>query len=428
MCLTIPAKIKSLDKNIAEIIQGDNYKKIDISLLNNLKVGDWILYTNKFAIKKIDSTEAKEITDLLDLRPNLEIKGVSNRLIKVLEMAQLHELNLSDIEYLLKIKNKNDLEFLYSEADVIRQANLKDFFCIHGIIEFSNYCQNNCDYCGLRQGNKNIKRFRMSIKEIVGTAVSAVKKKGYKLLVLQSGEDYFYNDEKLVKIIKEIKNRCRVFIFVSIGERGKGCYEKLKEAGVSGVLFRFETANNRLFKKIHSQGKNYKNRLKHLELFKKLGYFIATGSLIGLPGQNVKDLANDILLMKKFAQMVSMGPFIPTENTPMARVKKGDWTSEEKIELNLKMIAIMRLIKKKARIPVVTALETLAGSEIRKKALSSGANSLMFNLTPAKYRPYYKIYGNKFYQKENVWEKYGLFKEVESYKMLEKRMAEELNI
>lgn len=428
MCLTIPAKIKFLNKNVAEILQGENLKKIDVSLLNNLKIGDWILYTNKFAVKKIDSTEAREITDLLDSRPNSEIKGVSRRLIKILEKAQLKELSLTDIEYLLKIKNKNDLEFLYSEADVIRQANLKDFFCIHGIIEFSNYCHNDCDYCGLRQGNKNIKRLRMSVKEIVETAVAVVKKKGYKLIVLQSGEDYFYTDEKLVKLIKEIKKRCRVFIFVSIGERGYECYKKLREAGASGVLFRFETSNPRLFKKIHPDGKNLKNRLKHLKFFKKLGYFIASGSLIGLPGQTIRDLANDILMMKKWAQMVSMGPFIPTENTPLFEIKKNDWTKNEKIDLNLKMIAIMRLVKKKARIPVVTALETLAGSDIRKKALSSGANSLMFNLTPAKYRPYYKIYGNKFYQKENVWEKYGLFKEVESYKMLEKRMNEELDI
>lgn len=428
MCLTIPAKIKSLDNNIAEIIQGENLKKIDVSLLNNLKVGDWILYTNKFAIKKIDSTEAKEITDLLDSRSNSEIKGVSKRLIKILEKAQLQELNLSDIEYLLKIKNKKDLEFLYSEADVVRQANLKDFFCIHGIIEFSNYCRNDCDYCGLRKSNKVIKRFRMNVKEIVETAVNAVKKRGYKLLVLQSGEDYFYSDEKLVKIIKEIKKRCRVFIFLSVGERGYDCYEKLRKAGVSGVLFRFETSNYWLFKKIHPQGKNFKNRLKHLEFFKKIGYFIATGSLIGLPGQTIRDLANDILMMKKWAQMVSMGPFIPTENTPLAKPKKDNWSKELKVEMTLKMIAIMRLVKKKARIPVVTALETLAGSEIRKKALSSGANSLMFNLTPAKYRSFYKIYGDKFYQQENVWEKYGLFKEVESYKMLEKRMAEELNI
>lgn len=428
MCLTIPAKIKSLNKNIAEIVQGKNLKEIDVSLLNSLKVGDWILYTNKFAIKKIDSIEAKEITDLLDSRSNPEIKGVSRRLIKILEKTQLQELNLSDIEYLLKIKNKKDLEFLYSEADVIRQANLKDFFCIHGIIEFSNYCRNDCAYCGLHQANKNIERYRMSVREVVDTAMAAVKKKGYKLLVLQSGEDYFYTDEKLAEIIKKIKNKCRVFIFMSVGERGYKCYKKMRQAGASGVLFRFETSNPQLFKKFHPQGKSLKNRLQHLKFFKKLGYFIATGSLIGLPGQTIKDLARDILMMKKWAHMVSMGPFIPMDNTPLAKVKTGGWTKKEKIELNLKMIAIMRLVKKGARIPVVTALETLAGQEIRKKVLSSGANSLMFNLTPAKYRPLYKIYGNKFYQKENVWEKYGLFKEVESYKMLEKRMAEELNI
>tara|TARA_Y100000310_G_scaffold47591_1_gene44151 strand:- start:6377 stop:7165 length:789 start_codon:yes stop_codon:yes gene_type:complete len=260
----------------------------------------------------------------------------------------------------------------------------------------------------------------MNIDEIVKTAHKAVDQRGYKLLVLQSGEDYFYTDEMLCEIIQKIKKKCRVFIFMSIGERGHNCYKKIKQAGASGVLFRFETSNPKLFKKLHPNGKNLKNRFKHLKFMKKLGYFIATGSIIGLPNQTTEDLADDILIMKKWAHMISMGPFVPCNNTPLGSTLNGD------PEINLKMIAITRLLMKTARIPVVTAFETLLGEEGRKKALQAGANALMFNLTPAKYRSLYKIYPDKYFKKEDMWEKYGLFKHEESYKMLKQRMQKAL--
>jgi len=211
-----------------------------------------------------------------------------------------------------------------------------------------------------------------------------------------------------------------VFIFMSVGERGYQCYRRMKEEGASGVLFRFETANPKLFKKFHPKGKNFINRFEHLKFLKELGYFIATGSIVGLPGQTTEDLADDILMMKKWAHMISMGPFVPCGDTPIGNFPQGD------VEMNLKMTAISRLLMKSARIPVVTALETLAGEEGRRRSLEAGANSLMFNLTPARFRSLYKIYPDKFYQEGSIWEKYGLFKYEESYKMLEERMQEEL--
>jgi len=228
-----------------------------------------------------------------------------------------------------------------------------------------------------------------------------------------------------VEIIRKIKEKCRAFVFMSVGERGKECYEKMKKAGASGVLFRFETSNSELFKKLHPTGKNLKNRLEHLRLMKEMGYYIATGSLIGLPGQTADDLAEDILMTKKWANMVSMGPFIPAENTPL--FEDSSFSKEKKIDMNLKMIAILRLMMKSARIPVVTALETLGGEDVRRKAFWAGANSLMLNLTPSQHRPLYRIYDDKFYKADNIWEKYGLFKYEESYKMLEERMTKELS-
>lgn len=421
MCLTIPAQVIKLENNHAVIRSSNGIKEVRGLLIPNLKVGDWILYINNLALEKISKNDAQEIIDLLENSQNVDIAKLSDQFKNIIEASRFRDLTRDEIIYLLNTQGL-EKEALFSEANIIRKTYLKDFICIHGIIEFSNFCKNDCLYCGLRKENRALSRFRMSIDEIVGTAEKAVHKKGYKLLILQSGEDYFYTTEILCEIIKKIKKKCRVFIFISIGERDYECYKKMKEAGASGVLFRFETSNPELFKKLHPQGKNFKKRFEHLKFMRELGYFIATGSLIGLPGQTIKDLADDILTMKKWAHMISMGPFLPCDNTPLGSSPCGD------VEMNFKMSAILRLLMKKARIPVVTALETLAGEEGRKRALQAGANSLMFNLTPAEYRPLYKIYPDKFYQEESIWEKYGLFKYEESYKMLEERMQKELDI
>lgn len=433
MCLTIPAQVIKLENNQAVIRSGNEVKEVKGPLISNLKVGDWILYINNLALEKISKKDAKEIIELLESSQNVNVAKLSGQFRNIIEASRLRDLTKKEIIYLLNTQ-EFEKEALFSEANIIRKTYLKDFICIHGIIEFSNFCKNDCLYCGLRTENHILPRYRMRVDEIVDTAEWAVHKKGYKLLVLQSGEDYFYTTEILCEIIKKIKKKCRVFIFVSIGERGYECYKKMKEAGASGVLFRFETSNPELFKKLHPQGKprrnltkgkiltgkNFKRRFEHLKFMRELGYFIATGSLIGLPGQTVEDLADDILATKKWAHMVSMGPFIPCDNTPLSSSPSGD------VEMNLKMIAILRLLMKRIRIPVTTALESLAGEKGRRRALQAGANSLMFNLTPAKYRSLYKIYPDKFYQEESLWEKYGLFKYEESYKMLEERMQKEL--
>jgi biotin synthase len=419
MCLTIPAKVIKLEANQAVIRDNNSTKKISILLVPDLRVGDWVLYIGDLALQKISKSDAQEIMELLESSQKIDISKLSQKFKRIIQSSQLRQLNKKEIIYLLKTEGI-EKEALFSEANVVRKNYLADFICIHGIIEFSNYCKNDCLYCGLRVQNKKIKRYRLSVDEIVKTAINAVNKKGYKLLILQSGDDDYYSDEMLCQIIKKIKARARVFIFMSVGERDYEGYKKMKEAGASGMLFRFETSNQNLFKKLHPKGKDFKKRFDHLKFLKKLGYFIATGFIVGLPGQTIEDLADDILKVKKWGHMISIGPFAPCDNTPLFNSPQGD------VEMNLKMIAILRLLMKKARIPVVTALETLAGEEGRKRALRAGANSLMLNLTPAKFRSLYKIYPNKFYQNKSYWEKYGLFKYEESYNMLEERMQEEL--
>jgi biotin synthase len=420
MCLTIPAQITKLEEGKAVVRENNRFKQVRISLVPDLKVGDWILYINDLALEKIPKNEAKKIWELLKApHQKIDISKLSGKFKDIIQASKSRDLTKKEIAYLLQTKGLEQ-KALFSEANLVRKTYIKDFICIHGIIEFSNFCKNDCFYCGLRMENKKLKRYRMSIDEIVKRADWAVNKKGYKLLVLQSGEDYFYTDDMLAEIIRKIKERRRVFVFMSVGERGYDCYKKMKDAGASGTLFRFETSNPELFKRLHPQGKKIESRFEHLRFMKELGYFIATGSIIGLPGQTIEDMVDDILVIQKYGHMVSMGPFVPCDNTPFSEEKAGD------PEMNLKMMAVLRLLMPGARIPAVTALKTLLGEEGRKRALLAGANSLMFNLTPAKYRPLYKIYPNKFFKKEEMWENYGLFKYEESYKMLEERMTKEI--
>jgi len=189
-------------------------------------------------------------------------------------------------------------------------------------------------------------------------------------------------------IIKKIKKCCDVLLFLSIGERSADAYGKFYDAGARGVLFRFETSNPEIYKKLHPTSV-FEERINHLRFMCKQGYLIATGSLIGLPGQTEEDLVNDILLTKSLgADMYSFGPFIPHPDTPLADTKKTD------VSTILKIIALSRLADSNAKIVVTTALETL-GMENRKAGLLAGANSLMINVTPMKYRKLYSIYPNR---------------------------------
>jgi len=423
MCLTIPGQVVEIDDQKALIKTFNGKRQVNIELLSSVKVGDWLLASTDLAVKKIKVKDAKEILELLRGKKLTDTKNVSLKFKEIFKNAQIKNLTKEEIVYLLKTEGQ-EKEALFSEADAICKENLKDFICLHAIIEFSNHCVNNCLYCGLRSENKTIKRYRMSVSEIVKVASDAVDKIGYKMVVLQSGADKEYTDEMLVEVIRKIKLKSRCFIFVSVGERSVDCYKKMKKAGASGVLFRFETSNKKLYNSLHPENTlkgGLKNRLTLLREIKKMGYYISSGPMIGLPGQTIGDLAEDIFMTKKLGVgMVSMGPFIPCDNTPLKDMEHGD------VELSLKMIAVSRLVMPKARIPITTALETLDPLNTRKRGLQGGANSLMFNLTLAEYRRKYKIYPNKFYGRDKDLEDFALYKGKESWEMLEREFKKYL--
>jgi len=434
MCLTIPAVVIAAHKGRVTVHDREGKSiEVDTPFLPALRPGDWILHINNLAIRKVSSEDAAEIIDLLEGGSAFDTALLGPRFREAVENLHRGVFESKDIVYLLRSEG-DEKEALFKEADTIKRAFLKDFICIHGVIEFSSHCDKDCFYCGLRQENQSLKRYRMTPEEIVETAVTAVEEKGYKLLVLQSGQDPWFTDKRLAGIITRIKARSRVFLFISTGERGYESYKRLREAGASGVLFRFETSNEALFRRLHPVGffsshfehpghsKDFENRFAHLAFFKDLGYYIATGSLTGLPGQRLEDIAEDILTTKKWANMVSTGPFVPSPSTPLASYPAGD------PELYLKVMAVTRLVMKRARLPVVTAYETLTREKARKRALACGANSLMINLTPHRYRDLYAIYPGKAVDDEDVFVKYGLFKYKGSFKMLEENMLGEFSV
>jgi iron-only hydrogenase maturation rSAM protein HydE len=275
---------------------------------------------------------------------------------------------------------------LFAAADRIRRRYVGDEVHLRGLIEFSNTCRQNCQYCGLRRDNGKVVRYRLEPAAIIELARKAAEY-GYRTLVLQSGEDPYYTVDKLRHIIGEIK-KLGVAITLSIGEKSGDEYRAYKEAGADRYLLRIETTDRRLYEEL-DPGMSFENRLRCLRDLKTIGYEVGTGCLIGLPGQSLASLADDILFFKEIdADMIGIGPFIPNPDTPLAAAGGGTLT------LTLKVMAIIRLLMPDINIPATTAMETVDENG-RIKALQSGANVVMPNVTEGDYRRLYALYPGK---------------------------------
>ncbi|WPC41595.1 [FeFe] hydrogenase H-cluster radical SAM maturase HydE [Clostridium sp. JS66] len=308
-----------------------------------------------------------------------------NKSLELITKAEeKHNLSKSEIVSLLKDNDCN--EQLFSAADRVRKKYVGDEVHLRGLIEFSNICKRNCLYCGLRSSNKNIKRYRLNADEIIGLAKKATDY-GYKTIVMQSGEDEYYTVERLKYIISNIK-KLDVAITLSIGEKTMEEYKVYKEAGADRYLIRIETTDKKLYEDM-DPGMSHEERKRCLKDLKSLGYEVGTGCLIGLPGQTIESLADDILFFKEIgADMLGIGPFIPNEDTPLAKEKGGE------LELTLKVMAIIRLLMPDTNIPATTAMETV-NKNGRIIALQSGANVVMPNVTEGEYRRLYALYPGK---------------------------------
>ncbi len=293
----------------------------------------------------------------------------------------------------------NPAEILFEFADTIRKIYCGDEIHLRGLIEFSNFCSRNCNYCGLRKDNSAVSRYRLSSQEIIDIAKSAVEL-NYKTIVLQSGEDYSYSIEQLCQIVEKIKQQTDCAITLSVGERRLADYQKLAQAGADRYLLRFETSDQALFKKLKPDS-DYTTRIQCLEDLRQSSFQVGSGCMIGLPGQTAEIISEDILLMLDLdLDMIGIGPFISNPETPLAGSEKGS------IEMMRKVIALVRILTKNTHLPATTAVGSI-DPQGRQKVLVCGANVIMPNLTPQQYRKHYRIYPDKICIKEDPGDCHG---------------------
>lgn len=297
---------------------------------------------------------------------------------------------LSADEYLFLIRNREALRDRAAElAREVRARYYGNRVFIRGLIEFTNYCKNNCLYCGIRAGNPRASRYRLSPDEILSCADEGYAL-GFRTFVLQGGEDPFFSDEVLCGIVRGIKSAhpdCAVTL--SVGERSFESYKALREAGADRYLLRHETANPDHYAALHPSGMSFENRQRCLADLKSLGYQVGAGFMVGSPGQSERDLANELVYLKKLRpHMVGIGPFIPHKDTPFAARPAGT------AELTTFLLSLIRLTLPDVLLPATTALGT-ADPLGREKGINAGANVLMPNLSPTAVRGKYMLYDNK---------------------------------
>ncbi len=298
---------------------------------------------------------------------------------------------LSRNEWIRLIQGRNPQisNYLFQKARKIRKQHYGNDVYIRGLIEFTNYCRNDCYYCGLRRSNQNVKHYRLS-KETILSCCETGYQLGFRTFVLQGGEDRYFTDDIMADIVSSIRIRypdCAITL--SIGECSHERYRRLFEAGANRFLLRHETYNSSHYAKLHPPELSAAHRQKCLWDLKEIGYQVGTGFMVGSPYQTPENLADDMIFLKKLnPQMVGIGPFIPHHDTPFKDENAGT------LELTLFMLGLIRLMMPKVLLPATTALGTIA-PDGREQGILAGANVVMPNLSPGDVRNNYLIYDNK---------------------------------
>lgn len=305
------------------------------------------------------------------------------------KLYETHQLSRDEYIHILNGIDAAASEYLFERAREVTRNNFGNAIYTRGLIEFTNYCKNNCYYCGIGSGNTRADRYRLTLEDILSCCGTG-HELGFRTFVLQGGEDNHYSDEDMVNIITAIKqNYPDCAITLSIGEKSYDSYKKYYEAGADRYLLRHETANEEHYKKLHPQNLSLSNRKQCLYNLKEIGFQVGTGFMVGSPYQTTENLAEELLFLKEFnPQMVGIGPFIPHSETRYAAEAAGS------LELTLVLIGLIRLLLPKALIPATTALGTI-NSLGREKGILAGANVVMPNLSPVAVRKKYSLYDNK---------------------------------
>ncbi len=321
-------------------------------------------------------------------------------------------LDLKEYEYIISEFTKEHLNYLREKAYKVKLENYGNSIYIRGLIEISNFCKNDCLYCGIRKSNLCAERYRLTKEEILECCETGYPL-GFRTFVLQGGEDMYFTDKVLGDIVASIKEKysdCAVTL--SVGERSKESYKYLYDCGADRFLLRHETADNEHYQKLHPENLTLKNRIECLYNLKEIGYQVGCGFMVDSPYQTNECIAKDLKFIEEFnPDMVGIGPFIPHEKTPFKDFKSGN------LDKVLLLLGLVRLINPTVLLPSTTALATL-NENGRIEGLKIGANVVMPNLSPGDAKEKYTLYNNKArFGKESALNIENLKKELEKYNM-----------
>ena len=304
-------------------------------------------------------------------------------------LSEKHHLSLSSYEKILEERTEADEELAHQLARECTEKYYGRGVYTRGLIEFTNYCKNNCHYCGIQRGNQEVERYRLSKEEILSCCEEGYRL-GFRTFVLQGGEDSYFTDEKIVEIVQAIKKAfpdCAVTL--SIGEKSRASYEKYFLAGADRYLLRHETADKEHYQYLHPKELSWEHRMRCLQDLKDIGFQVGCGFMVGSPHQTAKTLAKDLYFIQEFQpDMCGIGPFIPQHATVFAKETAGT------LQDTLFLLSLLRLIHPNMLIPATTALGTI-DKRGRELGILSGANVLMPNLSPTAVRKKYLLYDNK---------------------------------
>lgn len=307
----------------------------------------------------------------------------------VREVKDKQNIDKTQLEILLGQASEEDVSFLYKAAREVADEVYGKRVFKRGLIEFTNYCKNDCYYCGIRRSNANAERYRIE-KETILACCAKGYELGYRTFVLQGGEDGYFTDERICGIVSSIRESypdCAITL--SIGEKSKESYQKYFDAGADRYLLRHETANDEHYRKLHPAELSLETRKQCIRDLKEIGYQVGCGFMVGSPYQTIETLYEDLMYIKEIEpHMVGIGPFIPQQDTPFAKETAGT------LEMTLRLLAIIRLIHSHVLLPATTALGTIHESG-RELGILAGANVVMPNLSPSDVREKYKLYDNK---------------------------------
>ena len=314
---------------------------------------------------------------------------MKNALSLIEKLNQEKKLEMEEWIFLIENRREKIAETLFALARDIQKQHFGNKIYTRGLIEYTNYCKNNCYYCGIRRDNKSVERYRLTVEEILDCCRRGYAL-GFRTFVLQGGEDGYDTDERVEEIIRSVKQRypdCAITL--SLGERSYKSYLRLYQAGADRYLLRHETAQKEHYEILHPPELSEANRKQCLYNLKKIGYQTGTGFMVGSPGQTPQSLAEDLIFIQELnPHMVGIGPFVPHHETPFAKEKGGT------VELTLYMLGLLRVMLPNVLLPATTALGTI-DPRGREKGILAGANVVMPNLSPLGVRKKYELYDNK---------------------------------